>query len=396
MKRGIYVSPTAVTAHPDYARRLRGESGIGVFLLRAGFDPRAEAADLEPAADTARRLGAEVWVLLGTWWGHGTAAADDRMVAAFGPDLALSSPAHESQWAMSTPGGPVDGHISAAIDRLCGRLAPEAICLTHARYRHAADIAGLFETGPGPFAERMAAAGLHADGVAAAWRNALDALQRLTPAKLLEATRTCTVPQLLDALAGSTAFTSWFRLRAAVIEASLRSFRRVVPAGILFGQNAYVPSSAVLVGQDYGAMGGLCDFVQPLLGYVEWHVRQPVAAWARLLLAKVRGLAEPQAVRAAASLLGLGGAALPGRVDSLIEPGEGRASDIESVVRGLLPVARRSQAGGLAVMPVLRGSGWPAGLATRMASEVEAAGFEGVFFQGTQELAGTPPGEGWG
>jgi uncharacterized protein YoaH (UPF0181 family) len=142
-------------------------------------------------------------------------------------------------------------------------------------------------------------------------------------------------------------------------------------------------------------MEGLVDFVQPLLGYVEWHERQPVAVWAKILLSRCDGLAEGTAIRIAAGALGLSQAPLSRQVEEVAAAGEGSAEAIEAIVEQLLMHSRDHQTQRLDVFPVLRGSGWPIDSTNRLRQRVWDHKFSGLVFQGTEALMGHAPGDGW-
>ena len=58
---------------PDGAARPLRDAGEQ-SLLRTGFNPERAAPELERAVAVADRLGVVVWLLAGTWWGHGITA----------------------------------------------------------------------------------------------------------------------------------------------------------------------------------------------------------------------------------------------------------------------------------------------------------------------------------
>ena len=390
MVRGIYVSPRSVADAPHYARRLRDEAGVSVFQLRAGFDPKTPADGLAEAVETVRALDCHVQLLVGTWWGHGIEPGADRMrpVVSTRPDF----PAHEAQWTMRTPGGPADAEIEEALRGLCRTYQPDGVCLTHARFRHPADIRGLFETGSGPFSAAAADRGLAPAAVAAAWGRALEELTREAPTAL--ASQGATLPAFLDRLARTDLFTRWFTFRCEWVQRSVVRFAQAARGGrdVAFGVNAFGPYGATLVGQDYRSLARTCTFIQPLLGYVRWHVLQPIGAWARLLCDRVPTLGESEAIRLSGELLGAPTEALPDSLEALAQTGEGDPRTIAAVVGAEL-AAVATIAG---ISPVLRGQDWPATVFSALVSHAEESGIAAVFFQGTEHLAAGAPDEGWG
>lgn len=400
MTRGVYLEPAAVARNPDYAAKLAA-AGTGIFLLRTGFDPqRAAAPELERAVAAADRLGVEVWLLAGTWWGHGLGAGAETMAlpaawrALARRGLLGDYPAHEQQWPMRPPGGRADQAIEANLEQLARRWAPRAICLTHARFRHPAAIGGLFESAPG----------WPAPPAAAAWERVAAGLRGLTPPQFAELGARHDLSGALDHLAGRGAgraggaapFADWFAQRRARLQTAVNGLldtaRRAGGPRLRAGTNAIAPHAAALSGQHYGELARRADFVQPLLGYLNWHVFQCGAAWARLVRRGGAGLSEEEALAGVWRLFGLDPRHLPRSEAEMA--GEGAAATIEQVTGALLdrvleacPAQR--------VMPVLRGSGWPAAVTRRLEQRVRAAGCPAVFYQGTTALAGPPPGPGW-
>lgn len=374
--------------------------GLTCFVLRTGFDPRASDPDLDAADEIVATLGAKRILLVGTWWGEGIVPGPRSMrplrrLMPYG-----SGEAHESLWSMLPPGPKTNEAIAERVALLCERHQPDGICLTHARFRHAADIDGLFEVGTTPsFAAAMEAAGLRVAGL----EDALDAMHtRLggMDARSLAATaHGCDLAEFLDRLAASDVFSRWFRLRCALIGSSVREIFADVRGrntAILLGTNAMSPLSSRLCGQDYAEMGENLDFIQPLLGYVRWHVIQPVAIWARYLRSRVSGLTDQEALRVGSSLLGLDADALDqGRVqlDAADEGPDGFI--LETVGRELELLRGIADTCGARLLPVLRGSDWNRDTIERLAHTVETSHLSGVLYQGTAFLAEPPPGPGW-
>jgi len=398
MTRGVYLEPAAVVRDPAYAADLAA-AGVSIFLLRTGFNAERAAPELERAITVADRLGVVVWLLAGTWWGHGVSAGGDAM-ALPGEWQSLARrhllgdyPAHEQQWPMWAPGGRADAAIAANLEQLGGRWRPHAICLTHARFRHPAAIGGLFESAPG----------WPAPPPATAWTRVVGTLDGIAPERFAELSRRHDLIGALDHLAGRGAgggdaapYASWFARRGVRLQAAvthlLATARRAGGARLIAGSNAIAPHAAALSGQHYGDLARQADFVQPLLGYMNWHVFQCGAAWARLVRRRSGRLSEAEALAGVWRLFGLDPHHLP-RSEAEME-GEGAAATIEQVVGALLDAVLRA-CPPQRVMPVLRGGDWPAQVTRRLEQQVRAAGCPAVFYQGTKLLAGPPPGPGW-
>ncbi len=398
MTRGVYVEPSAVASDPTYAAELAA-AGVSIFLLRTGFNPERSAADLERAVAVADRLGVVVWLLAGTWWGHGitggeTMALSGEWQSLARRDLLGDYPAHEQQWPMWVPGGRADAAIGANLEQLGRRWRPHAICLTHARFRHPAAIGALFESAPG----------WPAPPPATDWERVVAGLDGITPAQFAELSARHDLIGALDHLArrraaagGAAApFGSWFAQRATRLQAAatqlLAAARRAGGDRLIAGSNAIGPHAAALSGQHYGALARQADFVQPLLGYMNWHVFQCGAAWARLVRRCSGRLSEADALAGVWRLFGLDPRRLPCSETEM--KGEGAAATIEQVVGALLDEVL-SACPPQRVMPVLRGSDWPPQVTHRLERGIRAAGCPAVFYQGTTLLAGPPPGPGW-
>ncbi|HET8985840.1 MAG TPA: hypothetical protein VFN03_08790, partial [Trueperaceae bacterium] len=163
-----------------------------------------------------------------------------------------------------------------------------------------------------------------------------------------------------------------------------------------FGTNASGPGSAFECGQDYTALVGQCDFVQPLLGYIDWHVMQPINAWQDFLTARVHGLATRDAAAISATLFGLGDGSLSS-YSSVLAPGheEGTPEGIQQVVLRQLDLLEAKGLPLTALLPVLRGRDWPTDVTRSLAQLTDARGFGGVVYQGATALASPVPVEGW-
>ncbi len=395
MTRGAYLEPGAVAHAPDYAAKL-ADAGVSIFLLRTGFDPQRTAPELEQAITVAERLGAAVWLLAGTWWGHGvaTGAAATTLAEPWrrldAQHLFGDYPAHEAQWPMWPPGGDADAAIVANLEQLARRWNPAAICLTHARFRHPAAIRSLFEAAPGWTEVPQAAdwkrvvAGMRASGGRqfAAWSAELD------PIGLLD--------RCAQLGGGAAPFTHWFARRTARVRESVARFlaaaRRGGGPALIAGGNAIAAHAAPLCGQDYGALAEDGDFIQPLFGYMEWHVFQCIVAWSRLVRRFIPRVSEAAALESVWRLYGFRTCSLPRR-EALLT-GEGDGTTIEIVVTALLERTLRA-CPAQRLMPVLRGHDWPAEVTFRLEDLIRGAGCPAVFYQGTTVLAGPPPGPDW-
>jgi hypothetical protein len=271
-KLGLYVYPEAVVAQPDYAKRLAEEAGVDHFILRSGYGLEIPAA-LGDAVQIVRDLKTDVCLMTGTFWGN----AQIEVLH----DLPYKS--FESQFVMNLPGSDIDAALAAKMGKLCAQYSPDAICLTHARYRHPAHIRGIFEDGAKDpaYLARMKAAGIPRAEVDQARIIAEETLRK-SDKKSLQRMADKGLIGFLDDLSQTDAWSRYFEFRTTTVSDSYRSFQNEVKshAGVAFGTNAYSPNANDVCGHDYDAFDGICDFVQPLLAYMESHRLQPIAAWA--------------------------------------------------------------------------------------------------------------------
>ena len=161
-----------------------------------------------------------------------------------------------------------------------------------------------------------------------------------------------------------------------------------------FGQNAFGPQAAFVCGQSYETMTDVCDFLEPLLGYMEWHVLQPLAVWADLF-AVAAGLDSIDAIQLSAELFSLEGIELPVSSHLAVTAGEGSPAVIEKTVGRQMEMIAKRGLSDVEYLPVLRGTGWSVETVGLLEAEAERIGFKSLFYQGTRVLAGEPPCDGW-
>lgn len=398
-RRSVYVAADAVCDAPEYARRLVERAAVDCFVVRAGFNPLATDGRLEQAVDQVKSLGVQCWLLVGTWWGNGLDPGEEAMVP-FAEDLLKgAAPAHEGQWRMASPGGRMDDVVEETLHRLCRRFDPDGICLTHARYRHPAAISGMFETGGGAFQALMRQNDLSVLEVRDALSTVQERLNDLDAASLIDHLAERGVTRFLDSVSGADVFSRWFGVRSELVNRSLRRFSRAVKdtgTGTRFGTNAFGPTAAFECGQDYVALSLVCDFVQPLLGYVNWHVLQPVSAWSDFLHDRVPGLTRGEAKAASAAIFGLAGRPMESFESPLrLDAGEGQPAGIAPVVERQLTLLEAIDVPRNAFLPVLRGRDWPTDVTRALTGRIESYDYGGVVFQGTVALAGPSPAASW-
>ena len=380
---GLYVTTETIARAPDYTRALVEERGVDLFVIRTGFDPRKPAPYLDEAMSVVTRLGVRFEFLVGTWWGAGMSAPSLPMEPA--ANLLNYDPhmAHEAQWTMVAPGSEHDDHVRAAIAALCDHYGPSGICLTHARYKHAADLNGLFATAGGPFGAAMAEAGFTHSQLAAMLDKLGQRLCGITPATAAETT----LIGFLDAITDSDYFSRWFDFRCSQVATAVggifEPIRRRHPE-MRFGTNAMGPLFNRLCGQDYRQLATICDFIQPLLGYMRWHVLQPIYAWATLLYERSGTLDPRTALILSARLFGFDSAELELDWKQRNQTGEGAESAVIAMVRRQL--GAMNDLSPAMVCPVLRGQDLASQTAESLIDLVRDHGFQTIFFQGADNL----------
>jgi hypothetical protein len=381
-KLGVYCHPDAVAMTPDYAKRLVEEAGVDYFILRSGYG-LGYAATMQKAAEIVRGMGVNLSLMVGSWWG-GT----DR------PVENLPSKSWESKNPMDMPGSPIDALIIEKFQSMCNAYKPDSLCVTHARYRHPAYIDGIFDEGSrdAEYQARMIAAGIPRRDVLdarAAWEQAMGAMGdgAVGEAALLKASEAGLIGFLCE-LSQSDAVKRLAAFRRSTVRSGLLAFRKAVTdCGVSFGANAYAPWGAGICGQDYdGAYAEACDFVQPLLCYMEWHRYEPIAAWGRYLH-KHGKVGAAVAIEAAKNLLGLGGAVCPDSFEGLDTCAEGSDECVYSIVSKELGMCAPYVAKPYKLQPVLRGMDWGWDVTDRLVSEARAQGIDSFIFMGCDYLS---------
>ena len=116
MKRGIYIAPSEIINSVNYVHKLI-DNEFKIFLLRTGFNPLYFDPLISQAIEIVKKSDAEIWLLVGTWWGDNFSPDSDIMKLP--KDLEDLNKrgffgkysAHESQWEMLTPGKHSDSLI---------------------------------------------------------------------------------------------------------------------------------------------------------------------------------------------------------------------------------------------------------------------------------------------
>ena len=362
---GAYVQPDFVAANPDYVKRLRDKTGMDLFILRTGYG-KDVLPFLEDAIRIVRDEGAQVWFLAGGYWGQ-SAVTSRSPYKSF-----------ESLQLMHFPGPEIDAEITGHLKTVCGQYKPDAVCMTHVRYLHPAYMAGLFDEDceDEPYLARREAAGVSRSAVNRALADAEQALAASDRQGLLALARKGLVGFLCE-LAQSDLPARYFAFRCGAVNHTLRQCRELVKSmGIAFGSNSYSPVGAEVCGEDFAAMADSCDFLNPLLGNMEWHIFEPIAAWARYLGLHTR-LDERSAIEASKRLFYLGDTLCPDSLEELDSCGESRDEVICSMVSAQMRLCARAAPYPGWMMPALRG-GWSKAVNDRLMEEARDLSFGAV------------------
>ena len=380
-KLGVYCQPAAIATTPDYAKRLVEEAGVDHFIIRSGYESVIPGAQ-EKAVQVVRDLKADVEFMLSTWWGSSNVKVIDN----------LPAKTWESRFPMDMPGAASDAKIISKLEDVCGKYHPDAICMTHARYRHPGYLDGIFDEGTGDaqYQSRMEAAGIprrETLEARAAWEKAMGALDNQS---LITAAEKGIVEFLCE-LSQSDALRRLLSFRRETVRESLLALRKTVTGyGAAFGANAYSPWGAELCGQDYdNVYSETCDFVQPLLCYMEWHRYEPLAAWGRYLNQYTKA-DMPTSIEAAKILFGLGGTVTPVSFDAFDTCLEGDMESIYSIVDREIAMCAPYTSKPYSLQPVLRGMQWDWSMTDKLISGGKALGIDSYIFVGCEYLTKGP------
>ena len=393
-KLGIYCHPDAVAQTPDYAKRLVEVGGVDYFILRSGYNfgyPESQAK----AVQVIRDLGVKVSFMVGVLWGG------------WNQDVPTPSKSQEALFHMDMPGNEeTEPKFLAKIDKLLSDFTPDSLNLTHVRYRHPAYIDAIFDEGSkdAGYQARMASAGIpRSDMLAArgAWEKAMGSLDK---AALLKATEKGFVDFLSD-LSQDDALKRLLAFRRTTVSDSMAKYKKVVDGhGVSFGCNAFSPYGTMITGQDYdGTFAEMCDFVQPLLCYMEWHRYESIAAWARYLMLHTGLNDEAAAIRAALNLFNMGSNICPDNLNELDTCLEGTNESTLSFGQNEINMCKPFVNKPYELQIVFRGKQWDHGITDQLIAEAKDIGVKSFIFNGCEYLSkmqspviqSKEPGVGW-
>lgn len=386
MKRGIYIAPSEIINSVNYVHKLI-DNEFKIFLLRTGFNPLYFDPIISQAIEIVKKSDAEIWLLVGTWWGDNFSPDSDIMKLP--KDLEYLNAkgffgnysAHESQWKMLAPGNYSDTLITDNINEKINLWNPHAICLTHARFRHPAYIQGLFE---------ITETWINSIS-GTSWKKIIHKLKNLSSHELLYLSKNNNLITFFDLLHDSDIFSQWFLFRNNQITLSLKKILKgikEVNQTLLVGTNAIGPHTSNLSGQNYQELIKIFDFIQPLFGYIEWHIFQCICAWGNFLQATTQ-LSNEICYQIAWQLFEFAPDLTSNTplfpLNENLMQSEGDEEIIKSLVHQSLnhPQIREIQSN---LIPVIRGSEWSKDTVISIEKGLKKAGHKIIFFQGTQSI----------
>ena len=394
-KTGVYLAPAQVLAANDLLRRLIDQVGVDHVILRTGFNVLQPDAELDQACDVLHRHSLGLCLLVGGWWGDGVDPGTQAM-RPITNHLPIPTPqsAHESQWLMHCPLGSWSQEIARIACQWIRKYQPQAVCLTHARFHHAADLPGLFSIGCDLFAITMQNHGLNIHRLQAAltrfqarlaWEGASERVRSAMPGD---------IPSWMDQVADQDIFARWFALRCDIITQATQMIftairQTIYEPTLLLGVNVLQPHGSVLSGQDYAKLAAVCDFLQPLLGYVRWHCLQPLAAWVDWLSIHTPKRGQPGLIHMLASLMGLPMLFQVPNWQRVMTGTDEGPPELLLPWMGLHHVRMNDSGVSRESLPVvLRGSDWSVANIRQVTRFWRQAGYPAVLYQGFSHLTG--------
>ncbi len=391
-KLGLYLSPTQLLTSTNDLICLMDQLGIDHVILRTGFNVQQLDPLLSKACDRLRRRRQGLCLLVGGWWGQGIEPGSaSLMPCVTGLPSPTPASAHESQWSMYCPLGPWSQIITTCACDLIQKYQPEAICFTHARFHHPADIPGLFSIGSSTFQAMMRDHECSASRLQSALRLFEERLADLHVLDRNPPDINIDIPHWMDRVAQVDVFSRWFSLRCDVIcqavDAIFSQIRQAIRNPPILGVNAMNPIWSSLAGQDYRQLASICDFIQPLTGYIFWHFFQPMNAWVHWWSRCVQ-LERLNVKHLLATLLALEPSTLWRFWDqALINPNDGHQDLVLSLMGSCHQ--RMTEIGlprqGLPV--VLRGEDWSPMTIQASTRFWHQSGYPSVLYQGHQKLS---------
>ncbi len=415
---GIYLDAGSVLRNPDYVPVLRDQLGLNLVIMgytgtltpklraRSPFDgqPASAAAVSALAArhldgglvdpDEVDDVRAHV--------GPNLAEVDDdelrRAIALLrgaGVDVWMCVGAWTHRNLMYCPSkGAVNDWLEALYIHVATQYEIEAVDMTHARFPAAGITRALFSCACDDCARAAAARGYDMESMKGALLQAGRLLGEVDADFLRAVWRDgAGFSDLVQGLGMRSGVMDWFRFRAELLGGNMRRFRDAVHAAagsdFLFGGDNYPASMASFVGHDYTAWDRQCDFASPLLTHFVSFVCRGIVAWAKYLMRRNGGLSEADALQIIYRLLGYDRLHMPQRLadydfgapEKLVE-----LLPFSELILLELRKARLLLAPSLPSYPIIGGGSWPRPVIDAIVAGAEAAGHDGIIWQGTRQL----------
>ena len=324
------------------------------------------------AIEQLRQTGVEIWICAGSW-------TERRL---------MYCPSH--------PG--VHDWFAAFYTHLATRYDVDGVDITHARYPAGAFPRGLFSCTCDHCGEAAASMGYDMEGMKAALRAGLERLRQVDAGLLAEVCGLGMGPfdflQLLEMRPGVV---EWFRFRTELLTEKLRRFHQAVhqAAGpdFVFGSDTHPASLAPFVGHNHADWLEFSDFASPLVSHISAFVCDTFMAWARFLVELKPDLKEADALQIVYRFTGYDNMGLPESIAGF-EPEHperlGHIVPVEELVMRDLLKARLYLPPQIPSYPIIHGTGWPRPAIDNIVRRAEAAGHDGIIWQGTDELVDFP------
>jgi len=275
------------------------------------------------------------------------------------------------------------------------RYGVEGLDITHARYPRCSVPRGLFACVCSDCARAAASMGYDMDEMKGALHAGLERLRTVDARLLAQISRTGAGPfDYLHLLGTSSGVMDWFHFRADLITSKLKRFHTAVHAvagtDFVFGSDTYPASLSMFVGHNHAAWAEFSDFASPLVSHISSFITHAFVAWARFLQEVNPALSETDALQVIYRFAGYDGMGLPETIAAYeFDQPEARLARIlplEELILRDLRKARLLLPPELPSYPIIHGTGWPRPAIDAIVQGADAAGHDGIVWQGTDEL----------
>jgi len=416
---GVYLAAPVVSNNPDYVEVLRDEIGLNLAVIgysgeaseellrrspfdgvplsdeclvsllardldgepldpqeydiaRAGVGPSmASGGDdraLHQAIEVLKRAGVEVWLGLGSWTGSSLmyCPSKDRV----------------NDW------------YKALYVHCATQYDVDGLDISHARFPKCSVPRGIQACACGGCAREAADMGYDMEVMTAALRHALERW-RTADAGLLAALGHSSLGSfdLVHWLAMCPGVGDWLRFRAELVTRKMTDFHRAVHAaagqGFVFGSDTHPASLATFVGNDHSVWAEFSDFASPLVSHIETFITHSFTTWVPLLRQANPELSEEDVLQVLYRFVGYDGMGMPETLAGYEADRPERLPyklPLEELILRDLRKARLLLPPELPSYPIIHGTGWPRSAIDAILQGSDAAGHDGVVWQGTDEL----------